>query len=101
MDSIHASEMNGIYFHVYLMGSYYLISSLNHHQPNVHFSGMWLSQNDIMCLDSYTSFFWGQWQHGMGQELLLLHLHLMSITHLLSTEKVINAFVSSSSHADC
>lgn len=57
MDSIHAFEMNGIYFHVYLMRRCYLIPSLNYYHPTLHFSGMWLSQNDVMCLDSYTSFF--------------------------------------------
>lgn len=57
MDSIHAFEMNGIYFHVYLMRRCYLIPSLNYYHPTLHFYGMWLSQNDVMCLDSYTSFF--------------------------------------------
>lgn len=90
MDSIHAFQMIGIYFHIYLMGSCYLVPSLNHYQPNVHFTGLWLSQNDV-CVDS--SSFRGWWQHGTGQE-LLLHLPLMSITHPLSTEGGINAFVS-------
>lgn len=48
-------------FQVYLVGS--LIPSLNHCQPSVHFTGMWLSQNDIMCLD--TSSFRGWWAHGV------------------------------------
>lgn len=61
MDSIHAFEMNAVYFHVYLVGS--LIPSLNHYQSNVHFTGMWLSLNDIMRLD--TSSFKGWWQNGM------------------------------------
>lgn len=82
------------------MRSCYLIPSLIHYHPNAHFTRMWLSRNDIMCLDSYTSSFGGWWQHGMGQE-LLFHLHLMSVTHLLSTGEVVNAFVSFSSHAAC
>lgn len=101
IDSTHAFEMNGIYFHVYLKGSCYLIPSLNHYWPNVHFTGTWLCRNDIMCLDFYTSSLRGWWQHGVGKELFLLHLHLMSITSHLPTGEVVNAFVTSSSHADC
>lgn len=72
-------------------GSCYLIPSLNHLQPNVHFPGMW-SWNDIMCLDSDTSSFCGRWQQGVGQELRLLYLHLICLAHLLFTGEVINAF---------
>lgn len=46
---------------VYLVGS--LIPSLSHCQPNVHFTGMWLSRNDTMCSD--TSSVRGWWPRGM------------------------------------
>lgn len=72
-------------------GSCYLIPSLNHSQPNVHFPGMWWSWNDIMCLDSDTSSFCGWWQQGVSQELLLLYLPLICGAHLLCTGEVISA----------
>ena len=57
-------------------GSCYLTPSLHHYWPHVHFTGMWLSRNDLMCLDSCTSSFQGWWQHGVGEELFLFHLLL-------------------------
>lgn len=100
MDSIHAFEMSGIYFRVYLMGSCYLIPSLNHRWPNVCFAGMWLSWNDIMC--------WALTLPPLGDSGNLAWVKncsfiftLMSITYCLPTREVTNGFGSSSSHADC
>lgn len=61
-NGVHSCFWDECYlFQVYPVGS--LIPPLNHCQPNVHFPGMWLSQNDIMCSD--TSSFRRWWPYGM------------------------------------
>ena len=63
-------------------GSCYLTPSLHLYWPHVRFTGMWLSRNDLVCLDSCTSSFQGWWQCGVGEELFLLHLYYnFSSTH--------------------
>lgn len=93
MDSIHAFIMNGTYFLIHHSGSYYLIPYLYHYQLIVHFSGMWLSRDDIMHLGSVASSSRGLRQHGSRTTSSSLGACKSSSVHFNSCQ----AFVPSSS----